>query len=85
MFLNLEVTVLQVIWLRRQKERRCERGGRGRATLVIERDRATVGMVGRFKGCLGISSHLGILSPPIPCRMTRVTLPHTVTSHHKEI
>ena len=33
---------------------------------------------------LGILSHLGILSP-ILCRMTRVTLSHTVTSHHEEI
>jgi len=33
---------------------------------------------------LGILSHLGILSP-IPCRMNGVTLPHTVTSHYKEI
>jgi len=36
------------------------------------------------RGSLGILSHLGILSP-IPFRMTGVTLPHTVTSHYKEI
>ena len=39
---------------------------------------------GRGVGCSGILFPLGIL-PPIPCRMTGVTLPHTVTSNYKEM
>jgi len=58
--------------------------GRHEEGVALLRNALVAAELNELDDPLGILSHLGILSP-IPCRMTRVTLPHTVTSHYKEI